>query len=371
MAAPSRRKRSVLPPELRSRPEHAPVALRRALREQVRGLAENRPGVYRMLGPSGVVLYVGKSKAVRSRLLSYFRAKGRRDKQAKILRHAHGIEWEYCPSEFGALLRELRLIKLHRPRFNAAMNRGDVPRAYVVLTRGPQPAVRVVFRSDEPEAEVMYGPFRRAYALADAARALADATGIRDCADGVARGRGGCLRSELGGCACGKAGYAERVEEARAFLAGRSVRPVETLRRMMTEAADELLFERAGVLKARLEALEWLTERLARFHAGVDRLTFRYPVAGVGGDDRVYLIRRGTVRADVAAPVTDADRAGLEAAAHRVFDAPDMTGADVPLHDLDELYLVSAWFRKRPAELARVEPARVERADGAGRLAPA
>jgi excinuclease ABC subunit C len=147
------------------------------------------------------------------------------------------------------------------------------------------------------------------------------------------------------------------VAEVRAFLAGRTAEPVATLRRMMTEAAESLLFERAGVLKGRLEALTWLTERLARFHAGVDRLTFRYPVAGVGGDDRIYLIRRGTVRADLPAPATDEERQALETAARRVYDAPDMTGADVPLHDLDELYLVSAWFRKRPAELARVEPA--------------
>ena len=56
------------------------------------------------------------------------------------------------------------------------------------------------------------------------------------------------------------------------------------------------------------------------------------------------------------APATDAERVELERLARRVFDAPDPRGADVPLHDLEELYLVTAWFRKRPAELARTEP---------------
>ena len=65
----SRRNRPTLPAELRAKPEHAPISVRRALRERVRGTAENRPGVYRMLSEGGTVLYVGKSKSLRSRLL--------------------------------------------------------------------------------------------------------------------------------------------------------------------------------------------------------------------------------------------------------------------------------------------------------------
>ncbi|HET7459270.1 MAG TPA: nucleotide excision repair endonuclease, partial [Gemmatimonadaceae bacterium] len=94
---------------------------RSLLLSHVRASLEDRPGIYRMLGEGGLVLYVGKSKHLRRRLLSYFRAKGRRSKAAKILREAVAIDWEYVPTEFGALLRELRLIKQHRPRFNHAM----------------------------------------------------------------------------------------------------------------------------------------------------------------------------------------------------------------------------------------------------------
>src|SRR5690349_20948246 len=103
----------------------APVTLRRQLRARVVAEAENRPGVYRLLGATGLVLYVGKSSRLRTRLLSYFQAarkRKRRDRQARIIRHAHAVEWEYCHDEFAALLRELRLIKQHRPRFNVTMN---------------------------------------------------------------------------------------------------------------------------------------------------------------------------------------------------------------------------------------------------------
>src|SRR5689334_13378236 len=81
----------------------APVAVRRQLHERVVAEVENRPGVYRMLGATGLVLYVGKSSRLRTRLLSYFqsaRKRRRRDRQSRIVRMAHAIEWEYCHDEF-------------------------------------------------------------------------------------------------------------------------------------------------------------------------------------------------------------------------------------------------------------------------------
>ncbi|MDF1504678.1 GIY-YIG nuclease family protein, partial [Roseisolibacter sp. H3M3-2] len=163
----------------------APVARRKALLAQVKAECRDVPGVYRMLGATGLVLYVGKAKRLRTRLLSYFRSArtgGRRDKQARILRHAHALEWEVAPDEFAALLRELRLIKRHRPRFNVMMNVDEAPRGWLMVTHGPVPALRVVQRTDDAEAAVLYGPFRRLSMLTEAARALADATGVRDCA---------------------------------------------------------------------------------------------------------------------------------------------------------------------------------------------
>ena len=93
------------------------------MRAHVRDTATDRPAVYRMIAADGEIVYVGKSKQVRSRLLSYFRCAFPEEKGARILRDAERIEWEYMPSEFAALLEELRLIKRYRPRFNVAMKR--------------------------------------------------------------------------------------------------------------------------------------------------------------------------------------------------------------------------------------------------------
>lgn len=381
---------------LHVKPPQSTPAQRRALRDAVRADCTNRPGVYRMLGPTGAVLYVGQSRVLRTRLLSYFRAKGRRNKAIRILRHAFRIEWEYTSTEFGALLRELRLIKQHRPHFNAMMVADDWPRAYVALTGGAVPGLRVVPRSDDPSAVAMFGPFRRVARLREAVRALAEATGVRDCsidevagatrtrtlwftgddAAGGTRVNGtrarpktptrtrapGCLRQDLGTCVgpCigdGDGGaYRAQAAMVRDFLEGRSDAPVASLTRAMLDASMAMAFERAGVLRDRLERVQWLHQRVQHFHANMDRLTFRYVAKAVDDREWVYLVRRGTVRAEVPAPQTPEQQRDLDTLAQRIFDGPDPSGADIPLHDLDEFYLVASWFRRRPDERARTAP---------------
>ncbi|MCC6243240.1 MAG: GIY-YIG nuclease family protein [Gemmatimonadaceae bacterium] len=350
------------------KPPHTTPAQRKALREKVRAECANAPGVYRMLGPSGTVVYVGQSRALRTRLLSYFRAKGRRNKASKILRHAHAIEWEYTSTEFGALLRELRLIKQYRPHFNAMMVTDDWPRAYVSLTGGLVPGLRVVPRSDDPTAVAMFGPFRRVGQLRDAVRALAEATGVRDCAlDFASEARRprartrvpDCLRYDVGTCPgpCIGAGdanhYRAQAAVVREFLEGRSDAPIVAVTHAMHEASAQMAFEHAAVLRDRLAHLTWLYQRVQHFHANMDRLTFRYVCTGPDGREWVYLIRRGTVRAEQLAPTCESEESALDQLAHRIFTGPDPTGADIPLHDLDEFYLVASWFRRRPHERAR------------------
>ncbi|HET9450282.1 MAG TPA: hypothetical protein VFO83_05345 [Aggregicoccus sp.] len=149
------------------------------LRAEVRAHAHNRPGTYRMLGPSGEVLYVGKSVHVRTRLLSYFRAE-RGEKAAEIIGHAHALKWDYAPSEFAALLEEFRSIKRWRPVYNVE-HKGDRSYCFIKLTREPVPRLLVV-RQVASDGAHYYGPFRGRAGAEDAVRALSDLLELRDCA---------------------------------------------------------------------------------------------------------------------------------------------------------------------------------------------
>lgn len=383
------------PVRLHVRPPQSTPAHRKTLRELVRAGCENKPGTYRMLAGNGTVVYVGQSKKLRTRLLSYFRAKGSRNKAARILRHAFQIEWDYAPTEFGALLNELRLIKRHRPHFNRMMVTDDWPRGYLAVTGGTAPGIRVVAQSDYPNAVAMYGPFRKVFALREAAQVLATLTGVRDCtiddhergnaarvlwfasdapratSDGVRTRKRlvaeravssrapGCLRHDLGTCAAPCIGrgesheYLSGVALAKAFLDGATTEPLDRAHVAMHDAANNLEFERAALLRDRIAQLTWLQLRLQAFHANVDRLTFRYHAIAPDGSEYAYLVRRGTVRAECVVAADGVQSPEWNAQMQRVFFEADPKGNDIPLHDLDEFHLVASWFRRRPGEKVR------------------
>ncbi len=345
------------------------------LRATVRGGAKRRPGVYRFLAADGEVLYVGKSKSVRARLLSYFRCAYPEDKGARILREARRIEWDYTASEFAALLEELRLIKRFRPRFNVALKRDARHFAFIKLSAGTAPKLLVV-REPHDDRAIYYGPFYGAHGVEDALRELNDVLGLRDCALDrrmifadqqelftIAPRTPGCLRYEvrkcLGPCvaACTETAYAERVRLARAFLDGTDDGPIEQLRQEMDAHSARLEYERAAVLRDKLQRLEALREQFLRLRFAVESLSFLYTVPGYGGDNRVYVIRRGRVRAEMAAPRRARERSRLATLAREIFGSVERDTARIPTHEVDELMLLSSWFRRFPAELGRTQPA--------------
>lgn len=346
------------------------------MRAHVRATAKDRPGVYRWISPEGEVVYVGKSKKLRTRLLSYFRCTPD-EKGSRICREATRIEWEYTPSEFAALLEELRLIKRFRPRLNVAMKRDARHFAFIKLTRSVAPKLLVVRGAGADDAQVYYGPFHGAQRVTEAVRELNDALGLRDCrldqpihfSDQpelfqLMHRTPGCIRHEIRKClgpcvgGCTAAEYDERVRMVRGFLDGADDGPMDALRVEMQEASAELAFERAGMLRDKLQRLEGLREQFIKFRFAVETLSFVYTVPGYEGDDRVYLIRRGRVRAEFGMPRSEQDRMQLLEMVEDVFNPSDRDTAQVPAHEVDELLLLSAWFRRFPAELARSSDAR-------------
>jgi len=338
------------------------------LRRRVAALAENRPGIYRMLDATGRVIYVGKAKRVRTRLLSYFRAQYPDDKAARIVAVAADIQWDYTPSEFAACLTELRQIQRLRPRFNVQMNRPGRA-VFVKVSDGPAPKV-FVGASVSGDDVSHYGPFRGGERLREAVRVLNLELGLRDCALRMpivfaeqgdlftAPRRAACLRYELGSCLgpCGgfvtEAAYRERVAQAQAFLEGRAIAPLDRVVDVMTAASDSSDFEGAARLRDRFEALEWLFAAGGRIRAAIDALSFVYADPGTYGDDRVYVIRRATVRASAPAPHTPIERQAFQALVHE-HSRPESTPSALPPDAIDEMVLLLSWFRRHPAALRR------------------
>src|ERR1035437_1815215 len=340
------------------------------MHERIRMEVRDRPGVYRMLSPGGEIIYVGKSKRLRTRLLGYFRAAFPHEKGARIIREAGEVAWDYLPSEFAALLGELKLIKRFRPRFNVMMKRDARHYAFIRISTGPAPKVIVVRGAGNDDHGTYYGPFHGAWQLEEALRELNDVLGLRDCrldqkmyfSDQtempIAPPRTpGCIRHEIGKClgpciaGTTQAQYRARFRLAREFLEGAHDAPIEMLRTAMEDSSEKLEFERAARLRDKILRLESLREQFARLRFAVESLSFVYTVPGFGSDDRAYVIRRGRVRAELPAARTSAEQHALAGRAAEIFAPHERSNATVPAHEVDELLLLSSWFRKFPAEL--------------------
>jgi len=342
------------------------------LRRWVREHAENRPGVYHMYGPGGRILYVGKSIRVRTRLLSYFRAEPG-EKPAELIRQTARIRWDYISDEFGALVREMKLIQEQRPRFNVQHKR---KRAYAFVKITAEPAPRVLPVSGvSDDGALYYGPFPRVGRVAQTIRDLAHALGLRDCAGatpmhfadqldifGAVDRTPGCMRAELGSCLGPCAGmvtdrdYARRLDEARRFLENRTRTPLHRIQERMETAAARLDFEYAAILRDRLTRLRMFQDELTAFRGHLESLRFIYRARGHGGRDRLYLIRTGRIRDHFALPDTPARLERARARIAETFEGPEAGPGALSAHDAAEVLLVARWFRLHDEERARTLP---------------
>lgn len=335
------------------------------LRAVVRHFAPKSPGVYGMLGPKGHVVYIGKAKCLRSRLLSYFRDSSD-PKAEKIIRHTATLLWENVPDEFCALLRELELIRRFRPRFNVLGQPGRQRYVYLCLGRGPA-AHAYVTKEPSGKEIAAFGPFVGRSRSQEVVRRFNLEFRLRDCpntipmhfaeqgelfdADRAAR----CLRYELGTCLgpcggfCTTGEYAAKVKAARAFLEGKDQSLLKALTAEMQAAAAEFRYEQAMAVRDRLTALQWLADKLLFLRTARATNSFVYPLTGTDDVRRWYFIHGGVVRGAVAEPTTPA---AAEVAAARIADifADPITATANLERCVDSVLIVTSWFRKRTGE---------------------
>lgn len=345
------------------------------LKARVQAQAARRPGVYELLDPAGGVSYVGKAKDVRTRLLSYFSAPWPESKSAQLIRSAADLRWRYLPSEFAALLEEQRLIQQLRPPCNVTHNRTWASLAFIKVTRGVAPRMVVSESAKDPGARY-YGPFRGGANTREAVRTLGDMLGLRDCVERQPMTYAdqaslfdaplvpACIRHELGTCLgpcaarCDAQRYGAAVAAALDFLDGRSAHPLDRVLDAMTDAAEARQFERAAVWRERFEELTWLFGSLARLRAAVEGLSFVYQVKDQTGgpDDRVYLVRHGTIRASAAQPRTPIERAAFAESVRACQLEEGPAPAARSGGEMQQLLLVMSWFRQNPEEYDHTSP---------------
>lgn len=357
-------------------PLHSISGVERAeLRQNVRQSIPSVPGVYGMLDHQQRLIYVGKSKSLRSRLLSYFNPAVAQEKAGRIIETARQIVWETQPSEFAALLREQQLIRRWVPRWNVQ----EVPKrqrpVYLCLGRGPA-ATFFLSRVPPQDGVVFAGPFLGAGRMSRAVDALNTYFRLRDCKNSQGfhfseqltlfeiERRAGCLRLEIGSCSGPCAGvvslqqYNQQIVLAKKFLDGHCDAPLQELKKTMARAAEDWNFEFAAKTRDDLRCLEYLHRKLCWLDQARNRFHFIYApachptlIANKEAKPLWYFIRSGEVCDVMIAPQTPSDYAQMRKQLRQWHDqADDVTGHGPYPHTL---FLVASWFKKHQIELCQ------------------
>lgn len=219
------------------------------------------PGVYRMIGEGGNVLYVGKAKNLKRRVSNYAKPTGHNERISRMISETREMVFVTTASEIEALLLESNLIKRLKPHFNILL-RDDKSFANILLRKDHDFPQVLKHRGAKTMKGTYFGPFASATAVNATLDTLQRAFLLRTCTDAVFSSRTRpCLLYQIKRCAGPCAGriekraYGDLVAGAARFLRGKSRDLQEAYLKEMEEAAEALEFERAAALRDRVRAL--------------------------------------------------------------------------------------------------------------------
>lgn len=234
-----------------------------AIREVVKTL-KPIPGVYRMLDARGDVLYVGKARSLKARVVNYTAVNQLTNRLQRMVSQCRSMEIVTTNSEAEALLLEAQLIKRYRPPFNVLL-RDDKSFPFILL-RADHEFPRIHKHRGARRAKGnYYGPFASAGSVNTTLNALEKLFLLRSCTDSFFSNRDRpCLLYQIKRCSAPCVGriseedYDVLVSQAKDFLAGKSSKVQADLEQQMAKAAEELDFETAAILRDRLRAATFI-----------------------------------------------------------------------------------------------------------------
>ena len=220
--------------------------------------APGAPGVYIMRDAQGDIIYVGKAKVLKNRLVSYF--SGKKDTKTRhLVSKVAQIEWTLAGSEYDALILENNLIKEHKPRYNISLKDG---RTYpsIRITKEEYPRV---FRTRRiiADGSEYFGPFPSAEMIDTYLELIKELFPLRRCAV-MKKRQTPCMYYHIGRCPgpcagkISKEAYLERVGQIRTLLSGETAALVLDLKTKMEEEAGTFRFEEAAKLRDAIRAVE-------------------------------------------------------------------------------------------------------------------
>ncbi|MDR1736376.1 MAG: excinuclease ABC subunit UvrC [Oscillospiraceae bacterium] len=240
------------------------------LREKARSLPL-KPGVYLMLDKNGGVLYVGKAKALKSRVSSYFQENaGHTAKTRRMVSRVADFDTIIAQSEFEALVLECSLIRRHQPKYNILLKSGKGYPYIRLDMASPYPNFTVTYQISDSDGAEYFGPYGGRSLSLSVIQALKQTLKLPVCEKifprDIGKGRP-CLESHLNRCVAVCTGnvpqqeYRKIIAQAVLLLEGKAQKLISAMQEEMQTASDELLFEKAAALRDKIAAISALSRR--------------------------------------------------------------------------------------------------------------
>ncbi|MCL1819908.1 MAG: excinuclease ABC subunit UvrC [Oscillospiraceae bacterium] len=229
-----------------------------------------KPGVYIMMNKTGEVIYVGKAKALRNRVTSYFQSgSGHTQKTVNMVAQVNDFDTIVAGTEFEALVLECSLIKRHQPKYNILLksDKGGYP--FIRIPREPYARLYISKKYKEDDSRYL-GPYGGRKVASSVVKTLSEVLKLPTCERKFPRDIGKerpCLQRHLNRCIAPCEGnitkeeYNAVIEQAVLLMEGKHSKLLGELDRQMLAAADNLEFEKAAALRDRRNAVSNLSKR--------------------------------------------------------------------------------------------------------------
>ncbi|NLT31275.1 MAG: DEDD exonuclease domain-containing protein [Propionibacterium sp.] len=331
-------------------------------RRAKRGWADelpDRPGVYWFEGsaPEREVLYVGTSKQLRTRVRTYFTAAEKRPRMEEMIRVAAGVRHVECVTELEARVRELRMIDVHRPRYNRRSKFPERTR-WLKVTVEPFPRLSVV-RSVARDQATYLGPLGRE--AEDICAALYEAFPVRRCTPRLARRpqRPDCALAGMNRCVAPCTGavsierYGELIDRLRAAL-HLDVRPVLTAHRArIVRLIDQERFEEAGEVHRRVVQYCAAVTRFHRLHS-IARCAELVAARRVPAGWEIHVFRYGRLANAALARAGD-DPMAVAMAARAGAEVVAVPNGPEPSALIEETRLLADWLETEGVRIIDID----------------
>lgn len=236
------------------------------------------PGVYLMKNKKGEIIYVGKAKALKNRVSTYFGSQNNHGiKVRKMVENVEDFDYIMCDSEFEALVLECSLIKQHSPKYNILL-KDDKGYHYIKITSNGWKNILAVKQRLDDGAEYI-GPYTNSFGITNAVEEAKKIFLLPQCSKVFPRDYNKsrpCLNFYIGQCSAPCAGktteksHAEAIEQAIDFIINGSGKAIDALTEKMLEASENLEFEKAAKIRDKINAIKKITEKQKVVAASVE-----------------------------------------------------------------------------------------------------